>query len=275
MSAVLGKLTTPQVLQALERHHPDDQGEWVFLREALGIDALAISCWAGRRRPAFPRVGYEVKVSRSDWLRELKQPGKREFAMSICDRFFFAAPWGLIKLDEVPEGCGLVQILPETPERRMRVHTTLGAPLLEPRGLKRKELSSLLRYRMNPNHVRALKTRARYFEDRSNTLMETLADRVGERDAAFGRLEEKLGETVVEGSVWLGPWPPHRKLFLEGQPRLEDGLPVRVFVMEIRRYSGGQSHVSIRREDNPHPSYFEREQIPVGELLARYDPVAT
>jgi hypothetical protein len=49
-------------------------------------------------------IGYEVKVSRGDWMRDNKAHEYRDF----CHQFFFVAPVGVILPQEVPEGCGLI-----------------------------------------------------------------------------------------------------------------------------------------------------------------------
>jgi len=52
----------------------------------------------------------EIKVTHEDFLRELAEPRKRIPAMSIAHRFAFVAPAGVIPKNEVPEGCGLLEI---------------------------------------------------------------------------------------------------------------------------------------------------------------------
>lgn len=71
-------------------------GEWTCLEELWGIDLLAWSAWGKTAR-----VGYEVKVSRSDYRRELLQPDKRANAVGLCDEFYFAVPAGLLTKDEL------------------------------------------------------------------------------------------------------------------------------------------------------------------------------
>lgn len=71
------------------------------------IDLFAMSCYPS---DMFERHSYEVKVSRSDWLQELKDPFKRMAAFRMCNRFYFAVPAGLVDEDEVPDGCGLVEV---------------------------------------------------------------------------------------------------------------------------------------------------------------------
>ena len=85
--------------------------EWEFIphfhsfRHDRTADAIAINTWQTR---GCHRVGFEVKVSRSDYKHELEQPEKRKWLEDFCHQFYFVVPIGLVKADEVPEGCGLI-----------------------------------------------------------------------------------------------------------------------------------------------------------------------
>lgn len=128
------KVTSAQVTEALRRRHkPRFNGSapsWVFLEEVrLGpgfapgslqqIDAWAIHTWPSARE----MVAYEVKVSRSDFQRELAKPVKRKAALFYSNRFYFAVPKDLIRLDELPPECGLIEVLEDG-----RTKVTVEAP---------------------------------------------------------------------------------------------------------------------------------------------------
>lgn len=53
-------------------------------------------------------LGFEVKVSRSDYLRELAQPEKAEHWRQHCHRWFLVASDKTIVRDDLPEGWGLI-----------------------------------------------------------------------------------------------------------------------------------------------------------------------
>lgn len=94
------------VKAALRRRHPaftdGIPGPWTCLDEWANIDLLAVSAWATCRPfPRYARVGYEVKVSRSDFRRELGNPGKRLRAVACCHEFYLAVPEGLMKDEEL------------------------------------------------------------------------------------------------------------------------------------------------------------------------------
>lgn len=69
-------------------------------------DAIAVGCWPSR---GLSLDGFEVKISRSDWLRELKMPHKAEAFAPYCDRWWIVVGNAeIVKLDEMPEGWGLM-----------------------------------------------------------------------------------------------------------------------------------------------------------------------
>jgi len=51
---------------------------------------------------------YEIKVSRSDFLVDLKNPEKRGAAMKISEAMYYVCPKDMIKVSEIPDGFGLI-----------------------------------------------------------------------------------------------------------------------------------------------------------------------
>jgi hypothetical protein len=70
--------------------------------------------------------GFEVKVSRSDWLTELRDPTKAERFKRHCDYWWLATSDSSIVRDDLPEGWGLIVKSGDT----MRIKTR--APRLDP-----------------------------------------------------------------------------------------------------------------------------------------------
>lgn len=54
-------------------------------------------------------VVHEVKVSRADFLADLAKPQKRAGYARFSEAFFYVAPGGMIKPEEIPDGCGLLE----------------------------------------------------------------------------------------------------------------------------------------------------------------------
>jgi hypothetical protein len=75
------------------------------------IDALAIKInRSGGSRLPFTRVAYEIKLNRQDFLREIRNPVKRQKAYQVCDYYWFLVPEDLVADDEVPSECGLLWV---------------------------------------------------------------------------------------------------------------------------------------------------------------------
>lgn len=66
---------------------------------------------------------YEVKSTRADFLSDVGR-GKYEGYFKFCHQLFFATPKGLVKKDEIPQGCGLI-----TFTQGRGWHVAMGAPV--------------------------------------------------------------------------------------------------------------------------------------------------
>lgn len=86
-------------------YFPDPQGLLIF-------DGLAV-----RKSYTGPCItGYEIKVSRSDFL----QDAKWHLYLQYCNEFYFVVPNGLISKDELPENVGLIYYYPESGSLKKR-----------------------------------------------------------------------------------------------------------------------------------------------------------
>ena len=108
-------------------------------------DALAVSCYPSR---GLYITGIEIKVSNSDWKKELALPNKSESIQQYCRHWFVAAPKGLIEPAEVPASWGLI----ECNAKGTRV--VKNAPKLEPVPPDMAFVCSVLR-NVNESHVPA------------------------------------------------------------------------------------------------------------------------
>jgi hypothetical protein len=85
-------------------------------------------------------IGHEVKVSRSDFLTELRDPAKAEAFRPFCDRWFLVvSDRSIVKTGELPKGWGLLALAGDA--LRM-VHR---APRNDPQPLTRQMQACLLR----------------------------------------------------------------------------------------------------------------------------------
>lgn len=100
-----------------ERHLAErycDCRQWVFLtqvRSSTGgasriADAMAFNMYGST---GYEILGFEIKVSRSDWLSELKDMSKSDEIMGYCDKWYLVVPDASIVQDgELPKNWGLL-----------------------------------------------------------------------------------------------------------------------------------------------------------------------
>lgn len=73
-------------------------------------DYMAIDLWTGYGIDSGPKLhGHEVKVSRSDWLTELRDPEKADAFARFCDYWWLVvSDKAIVRDGELPEGWGLM-----------------------------------------------------------------------------------------------------------------------------------------------------------------------
>lgn len=106
-------------------------------------DYMAIDLWTGgygASRVGPMLHGHEVKVSRSDWLTELKDPEKAEAFRRYCDYWWLVvSEKSIVRPGELPEGWGLM--VASGPSTRVVV----AAPRLTPEPMPRDLQGTLMR----------------------------------------------------------------------------------------------------------------------------------
>jgi hypothetical protein len=112
------RATEAEMLVLLRQRYTEKAGNgdaWAFMthvRDAAAFnarrtaDAIAMSLWPSR---GLELIGHEIKVSRSDWVRELKQPEKAEAFCELVDRWYVVVSDAeIVKPGELPETWGLI-----------------------------------------------------------------------------------------------------------------------------------------------------------------------
>ena len=107
-------ISTDFIVDALRIRHPRDNG-WLCFTEvtmlgtpkASRIDVLFFNFWYSKK---YQRIAYEIKRARSNFLQEIREPDKRAVIMKYVNEFYFVTPKGLVKVNEIPENCGLVEV---------------------------------------------------------------------------------------------------------------------------------------------------------------------
>lgn len=169
------KATTGNVMIALRTRYAAP--EYAFFEEVgdsgsssrVYADGVAINMWASR---GYAITGFEVKVSRSDWLRELKQPEKSEPILTKCDFWYLVAPEDVYVPDEVPSSWGILAF------KNGKLFEKRKAPKLEPKAITRAFVAQMFR-----------RSHAKEEKDISNRVAKALAD---DRAAMTKRIEEEV-----------------------------------------------------------------------------------
>lgn len=119
--------TAADIRRRLIERYPLADG-WITMAEVTPpgtsrrFDLIAVMGWSSRGHEA---LGFEIKVARGDWLRELNDPAKAEPLASLCSRYWICAPPGIVQEAELPPAWGLLIFHPE------QIRTGRQAPRLD------------------------------------------------------------------------------------------------------------------------------------------------
>jgi hypothetical protein len=135
--------TACAILDRLEKRY--SAPHWQFLRElrndtgfqsSRACDALAVGMYHSRGQLL---IGFEKKISRSDWLRELKEPQKAEAIAQFCDHWYVVIPDAeIVEIGELPPTWGLLHVKGNT------IRALREAPTLTPRPIDRGMLAAIV-----------------------------------------------------------------------------------------------------------------------------------
>ena len=140
---VVKKITSETIKLALRTHFaPPAYATFYEVSNDTGTkartwtDVVVVGIWPSTGQEI---VGIEIKVSRSDWLREVKNPAKTSPMFNNCDRFYLACPSGMVPASEVPQNWGVLHF------DGSRIKVAKKAPPLEPQPLSRGLMAAILR----------------------------------------------------------------------------------------------------------------------------------
>jgi hypothetical protein len=142
--------TANDIYHRLVLKYPAEQ--WLSFGElrigtGYGKDAeQRLDFWTMHTYPSqrFRRIACEIKISRSDFLAELRRPEKRRRALLLSNEFYFVAPHGLIRVEELPPEAGLMEThLPG--EGPTSIHVRVAAPWRDTPGPTWQFLASVVR----------------------------------------------------------------------------------------------------------------------------------
>jgi hypothetical protein len=109
--------------------------DWAFLAQVPNgtgthksrtCDGMAMSLWPSK---GLHLHGFEIKVSRGDWLAEIQQPEKSEAFIRYCHYWWIVAPAGVVKLDEVAGNWGVQEVTKQGDKLRVTKAASLMSPI--------------------------------------------------------------------------------------------------------------------------------------------------
>lgn len=116
-------------------------------------DFVALDTWKSGR---FDLAGHEVKVSRADWLRELKDPSKAAEFTPFMNRWWVVVPdAAIVRPGELPDGWGLMALAGS------RLRAVTAAPRQEAEPMPPVRLVALMRAVQATAAARALREESR------------------------------------------------------------------------------------------------------------------
>ena len=161
------KLTEGDMIAALRARYGEAHGNGPRYAVAGGVksgaghaarrtaDFIAMDLWPSG---GLEIHGHEVKVSRSDWLRELKEPEKAAEFIPYVNRWWLVVPSpAIVGLGELPDGWGLMAM------RGERLAVIEAAPHRDALPLPPTRLAALLRAVAQTAENRAIREYERRF----------------------------------------------------------------------------------------------------------------
>lgn len=197
-------LTSQQLGDLLAAKYPRDRYALFFnvpdevgLKAKRRADAIAFGLWASVGHFV---DGFELKVSRADWLREVKQVEKADPFVARCDRWWLvtSSP-SIAKLEEIPACWGWMAAT-KSGLRVQRPATRLPQPA--DGAMQRMFVLGILRMAQEHNadpeaHRRALDTQAqehqRNIEERVRRAVESANRKLPELQAKIEHAEKEVG----------------------------------------------------------------------------------
>jgi len=181
------------IKKALSQYHSDSYKSTIFFEVKTGptyfnSDLLIMDGLAIKKSWKNPKLtGYEIKVSRSDFLRDEKWRGYLDY----CHKFYFVCPKGLISRDEIEaldENVGLMYYHKDY--NNCRLHT-MKAPVYRNIGFPPKELLYyILLSKVDRDKDPFYDSQADYFRE--------LVERKENNKSLGFAVRGKIGDVIVE-----------------------------------------------------------------------------
>lgn len=181
---------------------------WVTIRECSdrtgwrnrAADLIALGVWPSR---GLEIIGVEIKASRGDWMKELKEPAKADAIAPHCDRWYVAVTDpAIIQPGELPANWGL--IVP----RGEALKIVTEAPFEDKGAVKRTFFMAMIRRVTEGTVSKELfeKKLDEAFKQREQDLKSNWDWQHKHNDEQLKKLSEKVAEFEKASGVRIGAW---------------------------------------------------------------------
>ncbi len=240
------KMTAKELLARLRRHYikPGPYPGGIFIPEC-GIngpgdqsraDALYVGLTSTSGRLL---VGHELKVSRSDWLKELDTAGKADFWADNCHAWYVVAPGPQVApKEEIPEGWGLMYPNPRT---TTRMQVIVKAPVHADRTPSWQAMRSIMGRVDTLNTQAAAQVHSEALDDARKQAREE-QERRNRADGRLTTAERERLDMLTRLEQFVGG--PVKGYVIDG----EDGVDVRQLAAALRLV-GAADRMGLRRAD--------------------------
>jgi len=201
-------MKTSDVNAALRRYYPINEYALMFeVGDATGsrvtrhADAVVMNLWPSR---GLLIEGIEVKVSRSDWTRELKNPEKAEAIAQYCDKWWIVAPAGIVQEHEVPALWGYMVVNDKGALRVIKPAPKKDAH--EVSALNRSFVAAMLRRASEADAAVVNKLVSQGIAKAQEDIQKRVDSEVERRTRTFAATEEKLAKLKEAGLDLFGRW---------------------------------------------------------------------
>ena len=190
---------TKDVLYALRNKYDDTGWSYAFLEQVGNgtgascnrwADALAVQLWESR---GLEIMGFEIKVSRQDWIKELKHPEKADAIAKYCHKWYLVVgDENIVQFGELPTTWGL-----------MVPHTKKTLKIVKPAVINKNSkpvdlsfLCAILRRAVEQHTTKArLTTEFNHgYDEGAKDTKRDMDDRVKWRDERNTKLENRIEE---------------------------------------------------------------------------------
>lgn len=192
------KINALEVKNLLRKKYPMPEYEIFFeVSSSTGngnntryADAITFNTFSSR---GYKITGFEIKVNRSDLLKELKSPEKAEEIFKYCDEWYLVVANGILKeTDEVPDNWGIMEINEKSKIKVLKKSKKNPDVILD-----RKFVASLLREKNRPLKKEISEAEKLIREEYREKYSQMVENEVQRRlTNPFGNLETVLAQKI-------------------------------------------------------------------------------